>query len=167
MAAGDAMLRLEAVLGAVWASALPLAERRRLAARVAVAALGPGGGGGGDGSCDGVPTLGHMEEVLMEVAALDGKEKIGVSAAKAVLRGRGERGEAAAKRLSRLSRARNTAAHPDVGLVTHIRALADEPTVLDDGKEFTPSEAGAGSPRLPAAQKPGGPYCSASPRSRC
>ena len=119
------------MLGEVWSSALPLAERRRLASRVAIAALGACGGGCNDdvdarGSDAEVPTVDRMEEALCEVAALagDGMEKLGVSAAKAVLRGRGVEGARVASRLSRLSKARNTVAHPDVGLPAAIRALA-------------------------------------------
>ena len=132
MAAAAAPGCLAAVLGEVWASPLPLGERRRLAARVAMAALhssngdgGMGGGGGGCSKCEAPTTICHMEEALREVAALDGKkDKIGVSAAKAAFRRRGEGGADVARRLSRLSKARNTAAHPDVCLLDDIRALS-------------------------------------------
>ena len=117
---------LAAVLGEVWASPLPLCERRRLAARVAVAALGASSGGGGGDSSSGAEQLepiGFFEEALMEVAALMGKEKLGISAAKESLRLLGAEGESLARRLARLSKVRNSAAHPDVALLADIRAL--------------------------------------------
>ena len=123
---------LAAVLGEVWSSPLPLCERRRLAARVAVAALGTssgssGGGGGadvrGEDELSSSAPLGLMEEALLAVADLAGKGKVGISTAKAILRERGEEGVAVARRLGKLSKARNATAHPDVALLADIRSL--------------------------------------------
>ena len=117
-----AVQAIGSLLEAIWSSALPLAERRRLCARaVAARALCPEGRGGGVSAVlpvDG--TLSWLEEGLCAVAdGLRTPRRITVSQAKKALRERGRHD--LASRVGRLSKLRNGAAHPDVGLVAAIR----------------------------------------------
>ena len=114
--AGGGEGQLTAVLEEVWATSLPLAERRRLMARATAAPLlqpvrpdGEGMGGGGG-------TVVLLEEVLSEAAAAAGRDRVNVAQAKAMLRARGAPGRRLASRLGKLTTGRNVAAHPDVSL---------------------------------------------------
>ena len=124
-------MELATVLDGIWASQLPLAERRRLAAR-AVASQLPGGQGGGHASssddgaeCHGT-SIASLAEVLAEVGVGRGVTcgTTTVSEAKVWLRHHGDVGKSLASRLGRLSKRRNAAAHSDGGLLLAVRALA-------------------------------------------
>ena len=117
---------LKTVLDGIWASQLPLAERRRLAARAVACQLQGGQGGGHAGSSDAGGECQALAEVLAEVGVRRGLPcgTTTVSEAKAWLRHHGDVGKSLASRLGRLSKRRNAAAHPDGGLRLAVRALA-------------------------------------------
>ena len=101
---------------------ISMAERRRLAARVAVATLQLGKVATTiptvdfivetvcDGPCEYRGHIDQMQHVLDEIAAVTHIPKIGISAAKKLLRARDP---TLASRLGRLSKLRNSVAHPD------------------------------------------------------
>lgn len=124
-------MELTKALDGIWASQLPLAERRREAARAVVFQMSGGQGGGRSGSSDDGDerhgtSIVTLAEVLAEVGVGRG-QPLGtttVSEAKAWLRQQGDQGIALAKRLGKLSKHRNAAAHPDGGLLLAVRSLA-------------------------------------------
>jgi len=114
---GAAMAGLSHVQGAK-AVATALAAAARGAAQGAVVCPGAPGGDSGD-------ALNRQEEVLDAIKRGVGLlEKPTVSMAKSLLRDRG--GQPFAARLSRLSKARNSAAHADVGLPMDVAAFLSE-----------------------------------------
>ena len=118
------------VLNDIWASQLPVSERRRLAARISAVSMSGGPHRLAGESGDEVVTL---EEALI---AAGGGVKLSISAAKAHLRLLPE-GHQLASRVSRLSKIRNGRAHPDVNLLRDIRqAIAG---VVQTGTESTAS----------------------------
>ena len=119
-------MALSAALDAIWASQIPLTEKRRLAARAVAMQMASGQGSDHVGGCSGECQA--LEDVLAEVAVFRGPlcGKTSVSEAKAVLRQLGSAGTSLASRLGRLSKRRNAAAHPDSGLLHDVRALAAE-----------------------------------------
>ena len=139
MAAGcGADGRLAALLSEVWASQMPVAEKRRLSFRLSLEVLrGQGTDQGRAGveveeasSLDeGTGTrshLVHLEEALLTVGrhvGRDSGQKVTIAQAKAVLRPLGPEGMKLASRLGRLSKLRNAAAHPDVAFVADIKNL--------------------------------------------
>ncbi len=101
---------------------LPLAERRRLRARVASAPLAAPGAG--TKACGNAPTSPIVELVLGIAAVQAGSgrgQKLSVTEAKAILRRYGDQGSQLAARLGKLSKRRNLDAHPDVTLVCDIK----------------------------------------------
>ena len=122
MAALPAPGMLAGVLSEIWQAAIPLAEKRRLSARVAVATVH----GGGGGAVVPEPTVEPIPLVALALSAvgkIEGTKSMGMSEAKQALRARGVAGSALASRLGKLSKIRNGCAHPDVGLVDDILAL--------------------------------------------
>ncbi len=119
---------LSAAHDAIWASQLPLTERRRLAARAVAMQLAGGQGSDHAVGCSAGGECQAFADVLAEVAVFRGQpcSKTWVSEAKAVLRQLGGEGKALASRLGRLSKRRNAAAHPDSGLLHAARALVSE-----------------------------------------
>ena len=116
------MARVEAVtsmreaivqsLDAVWASTLPLAEKRRLCARVAMAPVLMAAGKG--------PVEDHGSlclSVVHEATIATGGQHVGEAAK--LLRQSGC--HSLAKRLQRASKARNWSAHPDAGLSDEVK----------------------------------------------
>ena len=77
---------------------------------------------------DAYDPLGYFESLLLEVASKAGKMKMSVTEAKAWLRQHGQRGRHLASRLGAISKYRNRAGHPDVGLRADIAALVVEHT---------------------------------------
>ena len=79
-------MALSAALDAIWASQIPLAEKRRLAARAVAMQMASGQGSDHVGGCSGECQA--LEDVLAEVAVFRGPlcGKTSVSEAKAVLR---------------------------------------------------------------------------------
>ena len=134
-AAGPAEGSLARILGEIWASPLPRAERRRIAASVA-ASCAHGHGLGWRAAAAEAPSsapacgsITAMEEALLAVGQLaggPGASALRITEAKSVLRGIGDLGCKLASRLGRLSKARNASAHPDVGLVKDILLLKAE-----------------------------------------
>ena len=115
------LLPLRDVLDSVWSSAVPLAEKRRLAARaVAMVLLGPAQPDQGRSVAE---ELLDFEGLLRGIGACAGRlgSKPTVSEAKRWLRGLGEPGGRFASRLGAISKQRNRQAHPDAGM-----ALLDE-----------------------------------------
>ena len=130
---------LSEVLDGVWASSLPVAEKRRLCARAVTAPLLAGVPVRGD---SGDSAVVRIEEVLVEVAKAVGRSRLDVGAAKAILRSRGEEGKALAARLGKLSKARNASAHPDVTLAADVRGwvLAEEGAMASSASVGTNTE---------------------------
>ena len=121
-------MALSAALDAIWASQIPLTEKRRLAARAVAMQMASGQGSDHVAGCSGECQA--LEDVLAEVSVLRGPlcGKTSVSEAKAVLRQLGCAGTSLASRLGSLSKRRNAAAHPDSGLLHAVRALVAEHT---------------------------------------
>ena len=114
--------RLAATLDGIWASALPVGEKRRLGARAAAAGLfGPTPAS--DEGEEANPLLYTYEELLSAVGTLAGVDKPGISQAKHILRQHGDHGHRLASRLGRVSKLRNGKAHPDVSLLREVAAL--------------------------------------------
>ena len=119
---------LTKVIDAIWATNIPLGEKRRLAGRASVALLVGQPDHtkeemAADASCT---TFERFEEVLVAVGELEGTPKPSVSQAKAALRGYGVQGRQMASRLGRFSKLRNGRAHPDVSLASDIGSLRSE-----------------------------------------
>jgi len=116
--------------GAVAAVLVGHAAGKQLTSLVAAAARGAAQGamagpaahveGGGD------RLLLSMEEVLQAVGSAAGRGgKPSLTAAKELLKQEGPQGSALASRVGRLSKARNTAGHPDLGLIKDIYTLLE------------------------------------------
>lgn len=124
------MAALTVVLDAIFASTWPLSERRRFAASAIRMSLG--GTPMESHACQPVQVdlpIVQLEEALCAVqrhGRLD--EKPSISAAKDFLRKEGQVGLKLAARISKLSKVRNSAAHPDVNLLTDIAAALDHLT---------------------------------------
>ena len=117
MAADGALTK---ALNEIWAAELPLAEKRRLATRVAVAST-MGGRDEAEQQVEKAADSSHihmLEEALVATSRLVGGtagKALPISEAKRVLRLRGPHGASLASRLGRLSKARNVSAgHPHV-----------------------------------------------------
>ena len=125
--------RLAALLGEVWASPMPVAEKRRLAFRLSLEVLHGGGTAQGRAAAEIVEAssgdegtgsrshLIHLEEALLAVGRHAGRasgDKITIAEAKAQLRQHGPSGTKLASRLGRLSKLRNAEAHPDVAFLS-------------------------------------------------
>ncbi len=99
---------LAGVLDEVYCSSVPLAEKRRLAARVAACSLPMARQPQWDAPAMNMRPIEQLEELL---AGSHGR--VNVIEAKAALRAQGERGKQLASRLGRASKARNCCAHQD------------------------------------------------------
>ena len=183
MAAGcGADGRLAALLSEVWASQMPVAEKRRLSFRLSLEVLrGQGTDQGRAGveveeasSLDeGTGTrshLVHLEEALLTVGRHVGGpsgQKVTIAQAKAVLRPLGPEGMKLASRLGRLSKLRNAAAHPDVAFVADIKKLLSGAPIATSSASSEPEEEAEVKMKLmqPAADRGGLEAC-ASTRSQ-
>jgi hypothetical protein len=99
-------------IDAIYASRLPLAERRRLAARVLACSASVV-----------LPSISAFEPIVVFEGAFVAAEADTVCEAKLKLRALGGEGVRLAARLGRASSLRNGVAHIDVGLAEAIRAL--------------------------------------------
>ena len=126
---GAGGLGLAASISEVYRADISLAEKRRLAGRLAEAAMR--GCQPRPCVCDGAVAAerpddhtGLLEETLTSVAIGTGcLGRVSISQAKAALRARGEPGRLLASRLGRLSKARNGVAHRDAGLKLAVAEL--------------------------------------------
>eukprot|EP00421_Protoceratium_reticulatum_P018213 CAMPEP_0168387632 /NCGR_PEP_ID=MMETSP0228-20121227/16043_1 /TAXON_ID=133427 /ORGANISM="Protoceratium reticulatum, Strain CCCM 535 (=CCMP 1889)" /LENGTH=166 /DNA_ID=CAMNT_0008400869 /DNA_START=49 /DNA_END=546 /DNA_ORIENTATION=+ len=107
---------LAELLGAVWSAELPMAEKRRLLQGAVGRAQGYKGPG--DEACS--APLARLDQLLSDAGAAAG-QKASVTLVKALLRDAGA--PRLASRVSRLSKGRNVAAHPDLGLEAEVLAV--------------------------------------------
>ena len=123
-------LSLQQLLNEIWATALPLSERRRLARQVVTtAALGNGA------NSEQAEAKAIYEELLDTVGKKAGLEhKPSIVEAKHWLRSRGSNGCRMASRLGKISKLRNLVAHPDPTLLKDILDLGEQEH--DDSDQF-------------------------------
>ncbi len=115
------------MLTGIWATDLPVVEKRRLCARVVTAPVWAATGRGMLAEGDGSLGLARMEEFFGAVQECAGfGARPSASAAKAELRRRGPEGCRLVSWFGRLSKARNAVAHSDVGLVGAIAGAFKE-----------------------------------------
>ena len=122
---------LTSLIKACYAGVSSLSEARRLSATVLCKPNGTDGSPGSRGTDDGSPVTDRLtifhEEVLERTTLLSGSsQKHDVVAAKKWLRAR-VGGKAVASRVGRMSTTRNSSAHPDVGVLRAIEAVAAAP----------------------------------------
>ena len=126
---------IAASVAGIWAAAgVPVAEKRRLAARAATATVFAASGRLPRLDTGEPPSCERLEEALEAVSELTGGRgpRPIVSEAKEQLRRRGLAGRRLASRVGKLSRARNAASHPDVGLAREIRQLLQDEAKCED-----------------------------------
>ena len=129
---GQQQQRLAITLSGIWASELPLSEKRRLATRCTMATFGLGAGSkADDDTMGGQEVLHTFEDALEVVGKAAGVDKVSVKDAKLWLRSHGMQDMAA--QLGRLSSVRNTLAHPK--LVAFMRHLAEQLASMDTASE--------------------------------
>ena len=124
----DEPMAMQETLGELWATtSVPLNERRRLAGRLLALRLAQASGSSLSPMASfEAEQLSDYEDILFSAGqALGMTTKPTITAVKASLRQRG--GHQLASRLGRLSKARNTTAHPDVGLRSEVLDVLAKP----------------------------------------
>ena len=124
----DEPMAMQDILGELWATtSVPLNERRRLAGRLLALRLAQASGSSLSPMASfEAEQLSDYEDILFSAGqALGMTTKPTITAVKTSLRQRG--GHQLASRLGRLSKARNTTAHPDVGLRSEVLDVLAKP----------------------------------------
>ena len=153
-------LGLAAVLEQIWAAeGLPERERRWLCNAAVGRAQCVGSRPAVAASSDACADLESILDGLGRAAALPAKP--GLAVAKRLLRGRGAKGEALARRLGRMSKGRNTAAHPDVGLERDIVELFDPAGSGEAGSVVPSTDIGTFDDSADGRGPPAGPQAEA------